>query len=96
MVAEAVHLALNHSERTITAETPSEYDLGPRIQAQIAMIQRAIELSFLPGQYEEGIQELQNGSGRPETTVTSTRCTFHFLRVLRARPILLFQHLGSI
>ena len=47
MVAEAIYLASNHSERTITAETPSEYDLGPRIQAQIAMIQRAIELSFL-------------------------------------------------
>jgi len=47
MVAEAIHLAINHSERTITAETPSEYDLGPRIQAHIAMIQRAIELSFL-------------------------------------------------
>jgi protein MpaA len=47
MVAEAIYLALNHSERTITAETPSEYDLGPRIQAQIAMIQRAIELSFI-------------------------------------------------
>jgi murein peptide amidase A len=47
MVAEAIHLALNHSERTITAETPSEYDLGPRIQAHIAMIQRAIELSFI-------------------------------------------------
>jgi protein MpaA len=47
MVAEAIYLALNHSERTITAETPSEYELGLRIQAQIAMIQRAIELSFV-------------------------------------------------
>jgi murein peptide amidase A len=47
MVAEAIYLALHHSERTITAETPSEYDLAPRIQAQIAMIQRAIELSFV-------------------------------------------------
>jgi murein peptide amidase A len=47
VIAEAIYLALNHSERTITAETPSEYDLGSRIQAQIAMIQRAIELSFV-------------------------------------------------
>jgi hypothetical protein len=46
-IAEAIYLACNHSERTITAETPSEYDLGPRIQAHIAMIQRAIELSFV-------------------------------------------------
>jgi len=45
-IAEAIHLGFNHSERTITAETPSEYDLGPRIQAHVAMIQRAIELSF--------------------------------------------------
>ncbi|MBV9128839.1 MAG: M14 family metallocarboxypeptidase [Verrucomicrobia bacterium] len=47
VVAEAIYLASNHSERTITAETPSEYDLGPRIQAHVAMIQRAIELSFV-------------------------------------------------
>ena len=40
-----VYLALHHSERTITTETPSEYDLDQRIQAQIAMVQRAIELS---------------------------------------------------
>ncbi|MBV8141315.1 MAG: M14 family metallocarboxypeptidase [Verrucomicrobia bacterium] len=46
LVAEAIYLA-NHSERTVTAETPSEYDLGLRIQAHVAMIQRAIELSFL-------------------------------------------------
>jgi protein MpaA len=47
LLAESIYLACNHSERTITAETPSEYDLGPRIEAQIAMIQRAIELSFV-------------------------------------------------
>ncbi len=47
VVAEAIYLASNHSERTVTTETPSEYDLGPRIQAHVAMIQRAIELSFL-------------------------------------------------
>ena len=47
LLAEGIYLASYHSERTITTETPSEYDLGPRIQAHIAMIQRAIELSFL-------------------------------------------------
>jgi protein MpaA len=47
ILAEGIYVALNHSERTITAETPSEYDLGKRIEAQIAMIQRAIELSFV-------------------------------------------------
>jgi protein MpaA len=47
ILAEGIYLAVNHSERTITTETPSEYDLAPRIQAHIAMIQRAIELSFL-------------------------------------------------
>ena len=45
--AEGIYIAFNHSERTITAETPSEYDLSRRIEAQIAMIQRAIELSFI-------------------------------------------------
>jgi hypothetical protein len=47
--AEAIYVALHHSERTITAETPSEYDLGKRIEAQIAMIQRAIEV-YSPGE----------------------------------------------
>jgi hypothetical protein len=41
---EAGLLALYHSDRTITLETPSEYDLGARTQAQAAAIQRAIEL----------------------------------------------------
>ena len=45
--AEGIYVAFHHSERTITAETPSEYDLGKRVEAQIAMIQRAIELSFV-------------------------------------------------
>jgi protein MpaA len=44
-LTEGMYLALHHSERTITTETPSEYDLDQRIQAQIAMVQRAIELS---------------------------------------------------
>ena len=47
VLAEAIYVSFNHSERTITAETPSEYDLSKRIEAQIAMIQRAIELSFV-------------------------------------------------
>lgn len=47
VLAEGMYLSLYHSERTITLETPSEYLLGQRIQAQIAMIQRAIELSFI-------------------------------------------------
>jgi murein peptide amidase A len=46
-IAEAIYLSLDHSERTVTTETPSEYDLGPRVQAHVAMIQRAIELSFI-------------------------------------------------
>jgi hypothetical protein len=46
ILTEGMYLALHHSERTITTETPSEYDLGRRIQAQIAMVQRAVELSM--------------------------------------------------
>jgi hypothetical protein len=46
ILTEGMYLALHHSERTITTETPSEHDLGQRIQAQIAMVQRAIELSI--------------------------------------------------
>jgi murein peptide amidase A len=47
VIAEALYLAANHSERTITTETPSEYGLCERVQAHVAMIQRAIELSFV-------------------------------------------------
>src|ERR1700730_17056843 len=47
ILAQGIYVALNQSERTITAETPSKYQLGKRIEAQIAMIQRAIELSFV-------------------------------------------------
>ncbi len=42
--AEAMYLAENHAERNITFETPSEYDLVARINAQVAAIQRAMEL----------------------------------------------------
>jgi protein MpaA len=47
IMTEGMYLALHRSERTITTETPSEYDLGQRIRAQIAMVQRAIELNRL-------------------------------------------------
>jgi protein MpaA len=44
LLSEAAYLALAHTRRTFTLETPSEYDLAARVQAQIAVIQRAIEL----------------------------------------------------
>jgi murein peptide amidase A len=43
---EAGLLALYHGDRTITLETPSEYDLGARTHAQAAAIQRGIELTL--------------------------------------------------
>ena len=52
--AEALYVAANHSERTITAETPSEYDLCARVQAHVAMIQRGIELSFIGAESKTG------------------------------------------
>jgi murein peptide amidase A len=45
--AEAMYLAENHSERNITFETPSEYDLPARIHAQVVAIQKAVELIML-------------------------------------------------
>jgi murein peptide amidase A len=44
VMPEAAYLALSHSDHTITLETPSEYDLGARVQAQAAAIQRAVEI----------------------------------------------------
>jgi hypothetical protein len=44
--AESMYLAENHSDRNITFETPSEYDLPARIHAQVAAIQRAVELTM--------------------------------------------------
>jgi protein MpaA len=41
---EAGLLAFHHSDRTITLETPSEYDLGARAHAHAAAIQRGVEL----------------------------------------------------
>lgn len=45
LMSEALFLALSHSDRTFTIETPSEYDLSARVQAHVAVIQRAIELT---------------------------------------------------
>jgi protein MpaA len=44
---ESLYLSREHSERNITLETPSEYDLALRVQAQIAVIQKAIDLLFI-------------------------------------------------
>jgi protein MpaA len=44
VMPEAPFLAFNHSEHTITFETPSECELGARVQAQAAAIQRAVEI----------------------------------------------------
>jgi len=44
VMPEAAYLAFNHSAHTITLETPSEYELGARVQAQAAAIQRAVEI----------------------------------------------------
>lgn len=44
--AESLYLAENHSDRNITFETPSEYDLPARIHAQVAAIQKAVELTM--------------------------------------------------
>ncbi len=44
VMPEAAYLAFNHSEHSITFETPSEYELGARVQAQAAAIQRAVEI----------------------------------------------------
>jgi protein MpaA len=46
VMPEAVYLAFNHSDHTITLETPSEYELGARVQAQAAAIQRAVEIEL--------------------------------------------------
>ena len=41
---EAIYLHLHHAERTFTVETPSEFALGQRIQAQIAMIEGCVHV----------------------------------------------------
>jgi murein peptide amidase A len=44
VMPEAAYLAFNHSQHTITFETPSEFELGARVQAHTAAIQRAVEI----------------------------------------------------
>ena len=39
-------LSRHHSDRAINLETPSEFDLTSRIQAQVAMVIRAFKLSL--------------------------------------------------
>ncbi len=41
---EAVYLHLNQSDRTFTTETPSEFDIGLRVRAQIAVIDECLRL----------------------------------------------------
>ena len=41
---EALHFYLNHKCPTYTIETPSEFDLHLRIEAQKAMIQKALSI----------------------------------------------------
>jgi hypothetical protein len=42
-----MYLSRYHTERSITSETPSEYAMEVRIQANVAILQRAIELSLM-------------------------------------------------
>jgi murein peptide amidase A len=46
-LAEAMYLSRYHTERSITLETPPEYGICARIQANVAILQRAIELSLM-------------------------------------------------
>jgi murein peptide amidase A len=46
-LAEAMYLSRHHTERSITSETPSECGMGVRIQANVAILERAIELSLI-------------------------------------------------
>lgn len=42
MIPEAVFLHVNHSQRTFTFETPSEFALDQRVQVQIALVDECI------------------------------------------------------
>lgn len=44
---EAVYLQQNHTRRTITFETPSELGLDLRVKAQMACIQKTVELALM-------------------------------------------------
>lgn len=43
---EAIYLHLSHAERTFTVETPSEFGLDQRVQAQVAMIGECVKKSL--------------------------------------------------
>ena len=40
---EAIHLHLFHSKRTFTIETPSEFALGQRVAAHVAIIDECVK-----------------------------------------------------
>lgn len=46
-LAEGMYLSRYHTGRSITSETPSEYGIGVRIRANVAILERAIELSLM-------------------------------------------------
>ena len=43
---EAIWLHLEHSERTFTIESPSEFALGQRVRAQVAVIDAAVKMAL--------------------------------------------------
>lgn len=40
---EAIYLYFHHTDRSITIETPSEFSLARRVEAQVAMIEKAVQ-----------------------------------------------------
>ncbi len=54
---EAVYLLLRHAERSITLETPSEYDVYLRAKIHATVLDKVVELAKLPA----------DGAGRQET-----------------------------
>ena len=46
---EAIYFHLNHAHRTFTTETPSEFALEQRVQAQVAMIEQCIRKGLESG-----------------------------------------------
>lgn len=53
---EAIYLYLHHTPRSITIETPSEFSLDRRVEAQVAMIEKSVELATQAG----GLSELSS------------------------------------
>ena len=41
---EAIYLYFHHTSRSITVETPSEFSLDQRVEAQVAMIEKTVQL----------------------------------------------------